>query len=177
MLSRVADSLYWLGRNAERAETIARILDVNYTRAMDLYSQRDGRAEALWGSVMRCAGFCIDPKVSPNGKAAAESLEFCAFDPANPTSIVSAVQVARANALSIRSELTSEVWEVINVLYLHVGSQTLRGVLREGPSKFLRRVRDSMQAFAGMSDATLTHGDGWNFLMVGRFIERAYMTA
>ena len=177
MLSRVADSLFWLGRNAERAETIARVLDVNYNRATDLYSQRDGRSEALWRSVMQCAGFRSAPKVGSNGKVAADCLGFCAFDDENASSIVSAIRVARTNALGIRAELTAEVWEVINVLYLFVGTQNVRSVLREGPSKFLRRVRDSIQAFAGMSDATLTHGDGWNFLQVGRFLERAYMTA
>jgi uncharacterized alpha-E superfamily protein len=177
VLSRVADSLYWLGRNVERAETIARILDVNYTRAMDLYSQRDGRSEALWRSVMQSAGFRTQAKISSNGRAAGDCFGFCAFDENNPTSIVSSVRIARSNALSIRAELTTEVWEVINVLYLYVTDQDLDSVLREGPSKFLRRIRDGMQAFAGMSDATLTHGDGWNFLQVGRFIERAYMTA
>ncbi len=176
MLSRVADSLFWLGRNVERAETISRILDVNYTRAMDLYSQRDGRSEKLWRSVMQCAGFQDHPKVPLNGKAASDCFGFCAFDPENPNSIVSSIRVGRGNALSIRAELTIEVWEVINVLYLYVEKQNLRSVLREGPSKFLRRVRDWMQAFAGISDATLSHGDGWNFLQVGRYLERAYMT-
>jgi uncharacterized alpha-E superfamily protein len=177
MLSRVADSLFWLGRNVERAETISRILDVSYTRAMDLYSQRDGRSEKLWRSVMQCAGFDSNPKISSNGKAAGDAFGFCAFDPENPTSIVSSIRVARTNALSIRAELTIEVWEVVNVLYLYVENQNLHSVLREGPSKFLRRVRDWMQAFAGISDATLTHGDGWNFLQVGRYLERAYMTS
>ncbi len=177
MLSRVADSLFWLGRNVERAESVARILDVNYTRAMDLYSQRDGRSEMLWRSVMQCAGFVREPKISLNGKAAGDCFGFCAFDPENPTSIVSSVRIARTNALSIRSELTTEVWEVVNVLYLFVEAQDLRSVLREGPSKFLRRIRDGMQAFAGTSDATMNHGDSWNFLQVGRFLERAYMTA
>lgn len=177
MLSRVADSLYWLGRNVERAETVARVLDVNYTRAMDLYSQRDGRAVKLWRSVMRCAGFVDEPDIAAGSTAASESFAFCAFDAHNSTSIVSCVRIARANALGIRAELTTELWEVINVLYLHVEDQDLRSVLREGPSVFLRRIRDRMQAFAGIADATLTHGDGWNFLQVGRYIERAYMTA
>jgi uncharacterized alpha-E superfamily protein len=157
MLSRVADSLFWLGRNVERAETIARVLDVNYTRAMDLYSQRDGRSEKLWRSVMYCAGFVSDAELPPNGKAANDVFGFCAFDAENPTSIVSAVR--------------------INVLYLYVEEQKLRSVMREGPSKFLRRVRDRAQAFAGVSDATMSHGDGWNFIQVGRYLERAYMTA
>ncbi len=177
MLSRVADSLYWLGRNVERSETISRVLDVNYTRAMDLYAQQNGRSERLWRSVMRCVGFVDEPKIAVTSKAATETFGFCAFDRANPTSMVSSIRIARANALGVRAELTTEVWEVINVLYLHVEEQNLRSVMREGPSKFLRRVRDWMQAFAGISDATMTHGDGWNFLQVGRFVERAYMTA
>jgi uncharacterized alpha-E superfamily protein len=177
MLSRVADSLFWLGRNVERAETIARILDVNYTRAMDLYSQRDGRSEKLWRSVMYCAGFVSEAELPANGKAANDVFGFCAFDTENPTSIVSAVRIARTNALGVRAELTTEVWELINVLYLYVEEQKLRSVMREGPSKFLRRVRDRAQAFAGVSDATMSHGDGWNFIQVGRYLERAYMTA
>ena len=177
MLSRVADSLFWLGRNVERAETISRILDVNYTRAMDLYSQRDGRSQKLWRSVMQCAGFVHDAEVPAAARAATECFEFCAFDPDNTTSIVSAVRIARTNALGVRAEITTEVWESINVLYLYVEEQKLRSVMREGPSKFLRRVRDWSQAFAGISDATMSHGDGWNFIQVGRYLERAYMTA
>jgi len=176
MLSRVADSLFWLGRNVERAETIARVLDVNYTRAMD-YTQRDGYAERLWRSVMQSVGFQHAPVVSPNGKAATDCLSFCAFDRDNPTSLVSSIRIARSNALGIRAELTTEVWELINVFYLYVEDLEPRVILNDGPSKFMRRVRDTMQAFTGISDATLTHGDGWNFLQVGRFLERAYLTA
>jgi uncharacterized alpha-E superfamily protein len=177
MLSRVADSLFWLGRNVERAETIARILDVNYTRAMDLYSQRDGRSEKLWRSVMQCAGFVNEPN-EETSLAATDVFGFCAFDEDNSTSIVSAVRIARTNALGVRAELTTEVWELINVLYLYVEEQQkLRSVMREGPSQFLRRLRDRAQAFAGISDATMSHGDGWNFIQVGRYLERAYLTA
>jgi uncharacterized alpha-E superfamily protein len=177
MLSRVAESFFWLGRNVERAEAISRVIDVSYTRAMDQYGQRDARAEGLWRSVMHCAGFVRDAKIAKNGRAASDVFKHCAFDPENPNSIVSAVRFARTNALSLRSELTMEVWEVVNVIYLYVGDQNVRSVMREGPSKFLRRVRDWMQAFGGMSDATMSHGEGWNFLQVGRYVERAYMTA
>jgi uncharacterized alpha-E superfamily protein len=177
MLSRVAESLFWLGRNIERAETIARALDVNYSRAMDLDAQRSGRAERLWASVMRSVGFVDEPAIPSDGSAAGACLQFCAFDPANPMSIVSSVRVARTSALGIRADLTMEVWEVVNVLYLYVEEQQLRSVLRSGPAKFLRRVRDWTLAFAGVGDATMTHGDGWNFLQVGRFLERAYLTA
>ncbi len=177
MLSRVAESVFWLGRNVERAETVARVLDVNYTRAMDLYTRQSGRFEHLWRSMMRCAGFVEEPVFGAPEHIAAECFEFCAFESSNPSSIVSSIRVARANALGVRAELTTDVWEVVNVLFLYVESKDLRAVLHEGPTTFLRRVRDAMQAFAGISDATLTHGDVWNFLQVGRFLERAYMTA
>ncbi|HVA38237.1 MAG TPA: alpha-E domain-containing protein [Candidatus Dormibacteraeota bacterium] len=176
MLTRVADSLYWLGRNIERAETIARILDVNYTRAMDLYSMRDGRGEHLWRSVMRCAGFVADPQLPAGGRVAAEVIAFCGLDHENPYSLRSSIRIARTNALGIRSELTSEVWETVNALYLYAEEQEARSVLRSGPSKFLRRVRDAAHAFAGVTSETLTHGDRWSYLVVGRFFERAYMT-
>ncbi|GAC1396008.1 MAG: alpha-E domain-containing protein [Vulcanimicrobiaceae bacterium] len=177
MLSRVAESVFWLGRNVERAETVARVLDVNYMRSMDFYTRQTGRFEQLWRSVMRCVGFVDEPTLGPPKRIAAECFEFCAFDRSNACSILSSVRVARSNAVSIRAELTTEVWEVINVLYLYVENKETRTVLREGPTPFLRRVRDAMQAFAGIGDATLTHGDVWNFLQVGRFLERAYMTA
>ena len=177
MLSRVADSLFWLGRNIERAETVSRILDVNYTRSMDHYSSSDGRSEKLWRSVVGCTGF-VSPTEADRARASVtEAFEYCALDPDNATSILSAVRIARSNALGIRAELTTEVWEQVNVLYLYVEEHRTRFLLREGPSKFLRRVRDYTQAFAGISDATMTHGDGWNFLQVGRYLERAYMGA
>ena len=125
---------------------------------------------------MHCAGFVAEP-VLPENKAASAVLSYVAFDDANSSSIVSSIRIARANALGVRSELSGEVWESINVLYLFVVDQSLQAVMREGPSRFLRRVRDMTQGFAGISDATMTHGEGWCFLQVGRFVERAYMTA
>jgi uncharacterized alpha-E superfamily protein len=177
MLSRVAESLYWLGRNVERAETIARILDVSYTRAMDLYTRDDGRYEQLWRSVMRAAGFVAQPKMGTPDRVAHETLAHCIFDHGNPNSIVSSVRIARTNALGIRAELTTELWEVVNVFYLYAEGQSLRTAMREGPARFLKSIREAMQSFAGVADATLSHGDAWCFLRTGRFLERAYMTA
>jgi uncharacterized alpha-E superfamily protein len=176
MLSRVADSFFWFGRNVERAEAVARILDVNYSRAMELSARRPARAERLWRSVMESAGFVVPgSELAPD--AATECLRRCAFDPDNASSIASAVRIARGNALGIRSELTTEVWEAINVLYLYVERRNVDQVIREGPSGFLRRIRDWMQGICGIADATMNHGDGWNFMQAGRFLERAYMTA
>jgi uncharacterized alpha-E superfamily protein len=177
MLSRVAESLFWLGRNVERSETVARILDVNHNRAMDYYSTQDERADRLWRVVMHCAGFVPNAELPEGPLAANDVLEYCAFDTKNPSSIRSSIRVARSNALAIRSELTVEVWETINVLFLFVEGQTVEAVIRDGPSRFLRHVRDTAQAFAGVSSGTLSHGDRWHFLIAGRFLERAYMTS
>ena len=98
------------------------------------------------------------------------------FDRGNPNSIVSSVRIALTNALGIRAELTTELWEVVNVLYLYVEGQSLRNAMREGPARFLKTIRTAMQAFPGVADATLSHGDPWCFLQAGRFLERAYMT-
>ena len=85
MLSRVAESFFWLGRNIERAEAVARILDVNYSRAMELSSRRPARVERLWRSVMECAGFKPNAAISADGRAAIECLSHCAFDPSGRT--------------------------------------------------------------------------------------------
>ncbi len=175
MLSRVADSLFWLGRNVERAETVARILDVTYSRAMDHYAPGDGRAERLWRSVVRSVGFASERLVEETTWTAESTFDLCAFSAT--ASVVSAVRIARSNALGVRAELTTEVWETINVIYLYAEAQNRADVLRAGPSRFLRKIRDAMQAFAGVSDATLAHADSWNFLQVGRFLERAYLTS
>jgi uncharacterized alpha-E superfamily protein len=177
MLSRVAESLFWLGRNVERAETVARILDVNLNRAMDFYSTHDERADRLWRVVMQCAGFVRSTELPKEMLSATDVLKFCSFDLKNPSSIRSSIRIARSSALAIRSELTVEVWETINVLYLFVEGQSMETIAAGGPSRFLRHVRDTAQAFSGVSSGTLSRGDRWHFLFAGRFLERAYMTA
>ncbi|MFN2460763.1 MAG: alpha-E domain-containing protein [Candidatus Velthaea sp.] len=172
MLSRFAESFYWLSRNVERAETVARVLDVTYTRAIDMYAGGSWAARS-WRAA-HAIGTLSDVDIRGDGEpASATVLERCAFDAENPSSIVSTLTVARANAIGVRAELSTETWEHINELYLEVNSQTLATVTREGPSRFLRRVRDRAQAIAGVSDGTLLHVDGWNFLQLGRYFERA----
>jgi uncharacterized alpha-E superfamily protein len=173
MLSRVADSLFWLSRNVERAETIARILDVTSARTMDTASTAV-KHEALWGATLECAAFTPPKDEAITG---AQTLAWCIFEPANASSIASCVRLARSNGAGIRALLSTEVWLALNALYLYVDEQDPPRVLRSGPSRFLRRVRDAAQGFAGVCDATLTHADAWNYLQIGRFLERGYMTA
>ena len=176
MLSRVAESLYWLSRNIERAESLARILDVNYNRTMDRSGASAARTQRIWASVLDICGASVDIELWDSEKIATNAFEFCTFSTENRTSILSCIRIARANALNVRAELSTEVWETINSLYLFVEAQSPRSIAREGPSSFLRSVRDTSQAFGGVVDATIMHDDEWNFLQVGRFIERAAMT-
>ena len=176
MLSRVAESLYWMSRNVERAETLARILDVNYNRTVDRNTAGRERATRVWKSVVDIAGIEADIDLLDGASLASAAFERCTFSTEYRTSIVSCIRIARSNALSVRAELSTEVWECINGLYLFVEAQSPRSVAREGPSSFLRKVRDATQSFGGIVDATITHDDEWSFLQIGRYLERASMT-
>jgi uncharacterized alpha-E superfamily protein len=172
MLSRHAESFFWLARNVERAETVARVLDVTYTRSMDLHTggtweQRSWRAALAIGMLGAMPAPALLDATSTN------VLERCVFDKDNPSSIRASISIARTNAIGLRAELSSEVWEHINQLYLDVQEQGATSIGQRGPSRFLRVVRDRCQAIAGVSDATLPHVDGWNFMQLGRFVERA----
>jgi uncharacterized alpha-E superfamily protein len=175
MLSRVAESLYWMSRNVERAETLARVIDVAFNRTVDRNAAGRERAQRMWKRVLELAGLYDLPEIDgPN--AAQEAFSLGSFDSDNRSSLISCVRIARSNALGVRAELTTEVWESINSMYLFVEAQSPAAIAREGPSGFLRRIRDAGVAFGGIVDATITHGDEWNFLQIGRYIERAMMT-
>jgi uncharacterized alpha-E superfamily protein len=177
MLSRVAESLYWMARNLERAETLARILDVNYNHTVDRNTAGRQRAARTWRSVFAIAGISADVALLEGAALATAAFELCTFSTESGTSIVTCVRIARGNALSVRAELSTEVWEAINGLYLFTEAQSPRSVARDGPSSFLRSVRDTAQALGGVIDATITHDDEWLFLQLGRYLERAAMTA
>jgi len=172
VLSRHAESFFWLARNVERAETVSRVLDVTYTRSMDRF-QHDVWAHRAWRTALAIGTLNEPADVEPYD--AETTFERCIFDPTNLSSIASTVAIARTNAINVRAELSTETWENVNELYLDVRAQRLDVLTREGPARFLRRVRDRCQAIEGVTDATLLHVDGWNFLQLGRFAERAYL--
>ena len=174
MLSRLAESFFWLSRNVERAETVARVLDVAYTRAIGVHGA-DAWSERLWRSAAAIGTFTNVEDVEIEEPAALWALRRCAFDLDNPSSISSSIGIARSNAVGVRAELSTEAWEHLNDLYLDIRGQTFENSIADGPSRLLRRVRDRCQAIAGVSDATLLHVDGWNFLVLGRFVERALL--
>jgi uncharacterized alpha-E superfamily protein len=172
MLSRVADSIYWLNRYIERAENVARFIDVNLHLMLDLPTDINQQ----WQPLIYTTG---DLELFQNhyGEINGENvIQFLTFDGDYPNSIISCVQKARENARSIREIISSEMWEEVNAFYLMLKETSSGKPLDELPD-FFAQVKMSSHRFAGVMDATMSHNEGWHFGQVGRFLERADKTA
>ncbi|MGC3991706.1 MAG: alpha-E domain-containing protein [Chthoniobacteraceae bacterium] len=173
MLSRVADSLYWLARYIERAENNARILDVNFMLTLDAEHLEEPDTQREWLPILNTLeDQALFNKVYPvvNGDTVCD---FVTFAKENPNSIRSCVAGARENARTVREYISSEMWERINSLYLWLNSVEARQLFETSTIDFYRKIVDSSHQFHGTTNATLTHGDGWNFLQLGKYLERA----
>jgi uncharacterized alpha-E superfamily protein len=177
MLSRVANSLYWMARYIERSENIARIVDVNLQLLLDLRDLNEQRLAEHWLPIVQTTGdeaqfFALHEKATAQAVT-----EFLVFQPENPNSIVSSVCQARENARMVRDQITLELWEEINRLYWFVRTPQARQVWTESPSEFFQQVKASSLHIIGLTDATLIHNEGWWFAQAGKFIERADKTS
>jgi uncharacterized alpha-E superfamily protein len=176
MLSRVADSLYWMSRYAERAENIARILDVNLQLMLDLPKLDSEEQKALWGPVLRSTGDHEDFFKHHKVTSSENVIDFLTLHPKNPNSIVNCITTARENARHVREQISLEMWEEINRTYLWMKGQTLKKIQRQGPYEFFMQVKNASHLFQGITDGTMTHGEDWDFIQVGKYLERADMT-
>jgi uncharacterized alpha-E superfamily protein len=166
MLSRVADSLYWMSRYLERAEHTARLIDV------DLQLQLDQSPGADAGRSLRLlAASHIDTLASANDDSAGLS-QMLAFDRSNPSSIVSCVASARENLRQVREQCSSEMWEQLNRLYLRVMSANETDASSLNAHGFYRAVQEGAHLFQGITDSTMSHGQGWQYIQLGRYVER-----
>lgn len=169
MLSRVADSLYWMSRYLERAEHTARLLEVNLSLMLD---ESSTSSEQRWVRVLHALGYPQGIEWNGDPYHLTSAL---AYDVQHKTSIVSCIMSARENSRHVREQISTEQWHQLNSLYLHV---TKPGIQTEvDSSEFLQFVMDSIHQFQGITDSTMSHGEGWQFIQVGRFIERATATA
>ncbi|WP_198807288.1 alpha-E domain-containing protein [Leptolyngbya sp. BL0902] len=172
MLSRVADSIYWMNRYVERAENVARFVDVNLNLLLDAPLGM----EQQWDPIVITTG---DQETFRQryGEATAENiLKFLTFDREYPNSIISCLRSARENARSVREVISSEMWEQVNDFYLMVNEAADGGQLSE-LHHFFPQVKMASHLFAGVMDATMTHNEGWHFGQLGRLLERADKTA
>lgn len=175
MLSRVADSAFWMSRDVERAESIARIVGVNLQLMLDLPSRRAEDAAGHWPRVVACLGDDDEFKSRKSNEAAVT--EFLVFDRANPNSIASCLDGARENARTIRELITTEMWEQLNRTYLWLKSRSARQYYERSAYDFFQRVLKSLQLFHGITDALMHRGEGWEFIQLGKYLERADKTS
>lgn len=177
MLSRVADACFWLSRYIERAEANARILDVNIQLLLDFEDQNGQTLQQHWQPILAT----LEDQERFNelypGISGDAVMAFVTFEKKNPHSIVSSVTQARENARTVREQISSEMWEQINRLYLYLLSSGARAAFLDSPIEFYRSLVDNLHSFQGITDATMTHGEGWQFLQAGKFLERADSTS
>jgi uncharacterized alpha-E superfamily protein len=172
LLSRVADSVFWLGRYMERAENVARFIGVNLNLQLDLPMDSGDQ----WQSLIDTSG---DSKVFKErfGVATQDNVvQFLAFDAENPNSIVSCLRAARENARSVRDTISSEMWEQVNGMYLSICGQ------RDVPEPeqlldFFQAIRMGGHLFEGLTNATMSHTEAWHFAKLGQMLERADKTS
>ena len=177
MLSRVAHSLYWMSRYIERAENIARLLEVNLQFSIDFRGYDGAHLREHWGSILASSG---DLETFEKRYEVADSrsvTEFFAFDLKNENSILSCVFAARENARMIRDQISVEMWETINELYLFLKSRSTADVWAAGPYEFFQDIKRNSHLFQGLTDSTYSRSEGWEFIQFGKFIERANKTA
>ncbi len=169
MLSRVADSLYWMSRYLERMEHSARLLDVNLNQMLD---QTPESANRRWELMLSSLRTFIPEDVSKH-KDAANIMRALTFDQSNKSSIYSCVAAARENAQQVREQISSEMWQQLNQLFLQVKRTSKSRSWRTQPHRFFQAVKEGAHLFQGITDSTMSHDEGWRFIQVGRSIERA----
>jgi uncharacterized alpha-E superfamily protein len=172
MLSRVASSVYWLNRYVERAENIARFVDVNRNLLLDSPSGLEQQWQPL---VLITAD--LELFEERYGQATAENvIQFLTFDASYPNSILSCLKAARENARSIREIISSEMWEQVNEFYMMV-RDAANGKNPYDLTEFFYKVKLNGHLFAGIMDATMSHNECWHFGNIGRLLERADKTS
>ncbi|MEN0111226.1 MAG: alpha-E domain-containing protein [Planctomycetota bacterium] len=175
MLSRVADSIYWMSRYVERAENVARFIDVNY--ALTLGEHAAAGEEGQWSPLVYTTGD-QERFAELHGEPRREAvLRFLMFDRENPNSIASCVRAARENARSVRDAITAPMWEAINRFHLLVKSEEGSGAALEEPTDFCDQVKQASHTIVGHTYTTMSHGEAWHFSRVGRLLERADKTS
>ena len=166
MLSRVADSLYWMSRYLERAEHTARAVDEHLNLMLD---RSEFSPERRWMLVLRALDVPVEPGAAIDANRIVPMLT---SEYTNRSSIVSCIMSARENAQQVREQISSEMWEQLNRLFLELR----RGgadALQAHPHEFFASVKEGVHLFQGITDSTMNHGEGWQFIQAGRYIERA----
>jgi len=173
MLSRVANSIYWMCRYIERAENVARFINVNLNLLLDMPMEKG----QPWEPVVVTTG---DRNLFENkypDYATETVMRFLTLDRDYPNSILSCLAAARENARSIREIISSEMWEHLNNFYLELADARSLEYSIKDPLRFFRIIQMRSHLFTGLMDCTMSHGEAWNFARIGMMLERADKTS
>ncbi|MGD8175394.1 alpha-E domain-containing protein [Marinimicrobium sp. ARAG 43.8] len=173
MLSRVAERIYWLGRYMERSENLARLVNVNSHLLMDLPKG----VRVGWGSLIHISG--TEEFFNRGDTEQADErtvIRFMLADRDNPSSLLNSLSWARENARITREIIPMEAWELINNLYLSVKDNLSKSVARRERNRVLQMVITSVQQFTGLLAGCMSHNSAYDFIQLGRNLERADMT-
>ncbi|MBL8292371.1 MAG: alpha-E domain-containing protein [Bryobacterales bacterium] len=173
LLSRVADSVYWMSRYIERAENVARVVDVNLHLLLDMPF---GGGEQ-WSPLVDTSGDAGVFKQRFGKEATRENVvHFLTADATNPNSILSCLRSARENARTVRDTVSSEMWEQANKMYLSLQDALGSNMFPESLQGVFYDVKMNCHLFQGITDSTMSHGEAWHFIQLGRMLERADKT-
>jgi uncharacterized alpha-E superfamily protein len=166
-----------MSRYIERAENNARIAGVNLQLHLDLTNPSEAGPKQQWDPIISSLeenDLFASLYEKPEGKAV---IDFVSLQKKNPNSIYSCLALARENARTTSEQISSEMWEQINRLYLFVKSDAAKKLVRTSPYEFFGRIITGSHLFQGITDATMTHGEGWDFIRIGKLLERADCTS
>lgn len=176
LLSRAADSLYWMSRYLERAEHSARLINVHLNTMVGQSSQA---SMSHWQRLFE--SLHTPTPVNDAGEAQVQdayaAIQGLTFDRQNPNSLVACISAARENARQIREQLSTEMWEQVNRMYLNLNQRSFDQVWNDQPHAFFRDVENNAFLFQGISGSCMMHDEGWRFIQIGGYLERAISTA
>lgn len=172
MLSRVADSLYWMSRYIERTDGILRMLKISYALA------QDNTSEFSWRPVLRMFSALDETEISQLEPDSRGVLRFMVIDRENPNSVVNMVTKSRENARAVQDHITKEVWQCLNEFYHIVRDEKLgRSLAEEDPITVLDALIRQGMIYYGTTEITMSRGEGMCFMSIGRYLERATQSA
>src|ERR1051326_7353747 len=172
MLSRVADSLYWMSRYMERTDGILRMLKINYA------SSQEDTQEFSWKPVLRIFSYLDEDQSTVIAHQTRTVLQYMVTDRENPNSVLNIVTRARENARSVQDHITKELWQCLNDFYHMIrDEQLVRGLQKDDPVSILDILIRQGLLYYGITDITMARGEGSAFINIGKFLERGVQSA
>ncbi len=160
----------------ERAENTARILDVNLQLQLDMPRLSVEERNETWEPVLKSIGDEDLFKKMYDAATNETVIDFLTLNVKNPNSIINCVTNSRENARHVREQISLEMWEELNRLYLWLKTQTLKKIMQVSPYEFFAHIKNMSHLFQGITDCTMTNGEDWDFIQVGKYLERADQT-